>query len=173
MYSCPSKSVTYAPLPLFKKTGDPPTARNARTGELTPPAIMPRARANAEMERSKRTVPSVSSFTLALQERVPVRRRVDVGERALVAQTYSLGPQTFDGGRDASRPCDEIGGCGQESGPLVDGAQGLQVPLGVDRHDCLDTRFPGGQQLFGRARPRERGVPGDHEHPRLPDVREG
>jgi len=35
-------------------TGEPPTARNARTGEFTPPAMIPRALANAEMDRSKR-----------------------------------------------------------------------------------------------------------------------
>src|ERR1700679_2968436 len=35
----PSTSHTCAPLALLTKNGLPPTARNARTGELTPPGI--------------------------------------------------------------------------------------------------------------------------------------
>src|SRR5215470_9713866 len=39
MYSLPSTSRTCAPLALLTKNGCPPTARNARTGEFTPPGI--------------------------------------------------------------------------------------------------------------------------------------
>jgi hypothetical protein len=39
MYSFPVQSVMQAPLADAIKTGVPPTARKARTGELTPPAI--------------------------------------------------------------------------------------------------------------------------------------
>ena len=38
-YSCPSASVRYGPCPLTMNRGVPPTARNARTGEFTPPGI--------------------------------------------------------------------------------------------------------------------------------------
>src|SRR6266511_366945 len=39
MYALPSTSQTCAPLALWTKIGCPPTARNARTGELTPPGM--------------------------------------------------------------------------------------------------------------------------------------
>src|SRR5208283_6249624 len=39
MYSFPSTSQMCAPLARFTKNGCPPTARNARTGELTPPGM--------------------------------------------------------------------------------------------------------------------------------------
>src|SRR5258706_12314124 len=39
MYSRPSSSVRRAPRPSRKNTGVPPTARNARTGEFTPPGM--------------------------------------------------------------------------------------------------------------------------------------
>ena len=43
-YSRPSTSVRYGPRPLAMKRGVPPTARKARTGELTPPGVTARAR---------------------------------------------------------------------------------------------------------------------------------
>ena len=43
-YSCPSTSVSQAPLAERMKRGVPPTALNARTGELTPPGMTSRAR---------------------------------------------------------------------------------------------------------------------------------
>src|SRR5512137_833909 len=39
MYRLPSTSTSQAPLPSEKKIGVPPTARNARTGEFTPPGM--------------------------------------------------------------------------------------------------------------------------------------
>src|SRR5690242_12979946 len=39
MYSLPSTSQTRAPLARLTKNGCPPTARNARTGEFTPPGM--------------------------------------------------------------------------------------------------------------------------------------
>src|SRR5258708_39032018 len=39
MYSRPSSSIKRAPRPSRKNTGVPPTARNARTGEFTPPGM--------------------------------------------------------------------------------------------------------------------------------------
>jgi hypothetical protein len=72
------------------KTGDPPTALKARTGEFTPPAMMPRARANAEMDRSRRKV-------------VVFLDRIDARKDAFVGKTHALGSEPFDNGRDASR----------------------------------------------------------------------
>src|SRR5437870_435344 len=39
MYWLPSRSVTRQPSPSLMNTGVPPTALNARTGELTPPGM--------------------------------------------------------------------------------------------------------------------------------------
>src|SRR5688572_10716913 len=47
MYSRPSTSQTRAPRARSMKRGKPPTARNARTGEFTPPGIRRTARANS------------------------------------------------------------------------------------------------------------------------------
>src|SRR5215470_11271204 len=44
MYSLPSASQICEPWPRTTKGGSPPTARNARTGELTPPGISISAR---------------------------------------------------------------------------------------------------------------------------------
>src|SRR5256885_6915239 len=46
MYPLPSTSHTCAPLALLTKNGCPPTARNARTGEFTPPGMYFNASAN-------------------------------------------------------------------------------------------------------------------------------
>src|SRR5664280_1440996 len=46
MYSLPSTSQTRDPLALLTKKGWPPTARNARTGEFTPPGMYFNASAN-------------------------------------------------------------------------------------------------------------------------------
>src|SRR5438067_1412630 len=47
MYSLPSASQMCPPSPRWMKSGCPPTARNARTGELTPPGITDSARLNS------------------------------------------------------------------------------------------------------------------------------
>src|ERR1700733_558826 len=47
MYSRPSTSKTCAPSALSTKMGWPPTARKARTGELTPPGMYRSASANS------------------------------------------------------------------------------------------------------------------------------
>src|SRR5260221_13310029 len=52
MYSRPSSSTRRAPRPSRKNTGVPPTARNARTGELTPPGISRWDRSNSSLLRS-------------------------------------------------------------------------------------------------------------------------
>lgn len=43
-YSRPSASVRYGPFPDTMNRGVPPTARNARTGEFTPPGVTAAAR---------------------------------------------------------------------------------------------------------------------------------
>src|SRR3954470_16771308 len=50
MYVLPSTSFTCGPLPSLMNTGVPPTALNARTGELTPPGMSCRALAHAASE---------------------------------------------------------------------------------------------------------------------------
>src|SRR5690606_19082173 len=52
-YSLPSASVRYGPRADAMKRGVPPTAPNARTGELTPPGTSAAARSNNCCERSK------------------------------------------------------------------------------------------------------------------------
>ena len=51
-YSWPSTSVSRAPEAERMKRGVPPTARKARTGELTPPGVTALARANRASDRS-------------------------------------------------------------------------------------------------------------------------
>src|SRR3954470_6960799 len=50
MYLLPSMSVIWQPSASLMNRGVPPTALNARTGELTPPGISLRALANAASE---------------------------------------------------------------------------------------------------------------------------
>src|SRR4029079_7951937 len=59
MYRWPSASHRYAPCARTMKRGVPPTARNARTGELTPPGITRCARAKSCALRSPAASPSV------------------------------------------------------------------------------------------------------------------
>src|SRR5215217_7690479 len=47
MWRCPLASQKYAPCARWTKRGVPPTARKARTGELTPPGISARARSKS------------------------------------------------------------------------------------------------------------------------------
>src|SRR5437773_11506600 len=51
MYSCPSTSQTRAPSERATKNGSPPTLRNARTGELTPPGMRSCARVKSSDDR--------------------------------------------------------------------------------------------------------------------------
>src|SRR5690606_37742794 len=59
MYSRPSTSTSREPAPRSTKNGSPPTARNARTGEFTPPGINCFARAY----RRALSVPTSTSDT--------------------------------------------------------------------------------------------------------------
>src|SRR5712675_2243702 len=52
MYSFPSASQIRAPSPRVATTGSPPTPRNARTGEFTPPGKSSRARAMISADRT-------------------------------------------------------------------------------------------------------------------------
>src|SRR5665213_301941 len=51
MYSFPSASKIREPSPRTMKGGVPPTLRQARTGELTPPGMESRARSKSSRER--------------------------------------------------------------------------------------------------------------------------
>ena len=51
-YSLPSTSVSHAPDAERMKRGVPPTALNARTGELTPPGVTARARSKSALLRA-------------------------------------------------------------------------------------------------------------------------
>src|SRR5207247_8755800 len=51
MYSFPSTSQTRAPSERATKNGSPPTLRNARTGELTPPGMRSCARVKSSDDR--------------------------------------------------------------------------------------------------------------------------
>ncbi len=50
MYSLPSTSNRCDPSPRAMKSGCPPTLRNARTGEFTPPGIFSTARRNSSSD---------------------------------------------------------------------------------------------------------------------------
>ncbi len=50
MYALPSTSQMREPSALRMKSGVPPTAWKARTGEFTPPGISRRARANSSSD---------------------------------------------------------------------------------------------------------------------------
>src|SRR5215471_1818045 len=52
MYSPPSASQMRLPFPLEMNGGEPPTAENERTGELTPPGISRLASRNSSSERN-------------------------------------------------------------------------------------------------------------------------
>src|ERR1700681_2038823 len=56
MYYFPSASQIRAPSPRAATTGSPPTPRNARTGEFTPPGKSSRARAMISADRTLATV---------------------------------------------------------------------------------------------------------------------
>src|SRR5439155_23606477 len=58
MYSLPSTSQTRAPLAFSTKNGCPPTARNARTGELTPPGMNFNASANNASDLAREIMPA-------------------------------------------------------------------------------------------------------------------
>src|SRR6266550_2276449 len=66
MYSLPSTSHTCAPLAFSTKNGWPPTARNARTGELTPPGMYFNASANNASDFAHEITPRRSDFPIPL-----------------------------------------------------------------------------------------------------------
>src|SRR3989442_12718969 len=74
MYSRPSTSARLEPWPCATKKGVPPTARNARTGELTPPGI-------TRWARSKRLSLVMGSVDVARARRLAVLGPAAVGAR--------------------------------------------------------------------------------------------
>src|SRR6058998_913843 len=70
MYSFPSTSQTRAPSERATKNGAPPTLRNARTGELTPPGMRSCARVKSSDDREfkkKRSTFNVQRSTFNVQ----------------------------------------------------------------------------------------------------------
>src|SRR5438093_13131474 len=100
MYSLPSTSHTRAPLAFWTKNGCPPTARNARTGELTPPGMYFRASANnasdfflgATRAKYSGTAASASKLSaMAKTQREPQTSRsrgIDVRPRQRLRQIF-------------------------------------------------------------------------------------
>src|SRR6187397_594699 len=75
MYWRPSSSVSRLALPSRRKTGVPPTARKARTGEFTPPGISASERSNRLRLRSY----IVGSVRRIVEVREASRGEADVG----------------------------------------------------------------------------------------------
>src|SRR6266571_865797 len=69
MYSLLSTSHTRAPCALLTKNGCPPTARNARTGELTPPGMHFNASANNASDFACEITPRRSDLPIPLRDR--------------------------------------------------------------------------------------------------------
>src|SRR5687767_9961760 len=84
MYVLPSTSFTVAPLPSLMKTGVPPTALNARTGELTPPGMSWRALRNADSEFASERLASAASGIAA---NIPVAEAGGAGAAGLGRRT--------------------------------------------------------------------------------------
>src|SRR5258708_39987836 len=99
MYSLPSTSNSREPQPLAIKGGVPPTLRNARTGELTPPGISFWAWTRSASERisfmvmgRSGTCPTIASDQL-VQEEVHddfVERAIQVLEQAALETEIRL-----------------------------------------------------------------------------------
>src|SRR5687767_13860848 len=70
MYSRPSAPNNFEPLALLMKIGWPPTARNARTGEFTPPGKRFSARSSRRLEVSS----LMRLFVTEAARRAPSRR---------------------------------------------------------------------------------------------------
>src|SRR5215475_7765390 len=76
MYSLPSSSHTCEPSPRSMKMGLPPTARNARTGEFTPPGITCCARLKSSSDLDIRQSEDLRQFQRVI-------RNQDVGAGTL------------------------------------------------------------------------------------------
>src|SRR5690606_33736655 len=80
MYSRPSTSYSRHPSPRLTKEGFPPTARNARTGEFTPPGMISQARENHSAE----------VVMGSMRRRGTERSRTEVAELQLQAEVLRL-----------------------------------------------------------------------------------
>src|SRR3954465_3753343 len=77
-YVRPSTSVNVAPEADSIKRGVPPTPRNARTGEFTPPGINSTARANNSSELSRVSL-SVALMQAMIRQKLQYRERGATG----------------------------------------------------------------------------------------------
>src|SRR3954469_22130535 len=66
MYSRPSTSDRYAPVPRSTKNGAPPTRLNARTGEFTPPGISCCAASNRRALAEPVAAPVLADFVASV-----------------------------------------------------------------------------------------------------------
>src|SRR5437899_27854 len=105
MYSLPSTSQIFAPSPRATKNGAPPTLRNARTGELTPPGMRSCARVKSSDDREfkkKRSTFNVQRSTFNAQ-----RSTLNVQRSTFNAQrsTFNAQRSTFNVQRSNRRSC--------------------------------------------------------------------
>src|SRR5580765_5343921 len=95
MYSRPSASHRRLPLPRTMKRGVPPTARNARTGELTPPGMTFRERSNSSSFFEVMAVEHPGEFPRAILYVRRVEQGADHGDG--IGSRVDQGPRVFDG----------------------------------------------------------------------------
>src|SRR5271169_6251489 len=81
MYSLPSTSRRCAPAARLTKNGWPPTARNARTGELTPPGIYFNASVKSFSDSARTKLSLQKSFRQRAFFRADDRPRADIVPR--------------------------------------------------------------------------------------------
>src|SRR5882672_511444 len=81
MYARPSASQMRLPSPRTTKRGTPPTARNARTGEFTPPGIVFRERSNSWSFFELMSVEHPREFARALLDIRAVEQGADHRDR--------------------------------------------------------------------------------------------
>src|SRR5258706_7938337 len=102
MYSLPSTSVRSAPRPRVKKTGSPPTALKARTGELTPPGMTWRAFSNRLRDSVMARASAAQEARRLLGEigHDDVRPGAADGDERLQENAVEIDPAVPGGGRE-------------------------------------------------------------------------
>src|SRR6266852_3740898 len=127
MYSRPSSSIKRAPRPSRKNTGVPPTARNARTGEFTPPGM-------SLCERSKsarlRSYMLVSGCGRSEQASERLRGRAHLGGAEERGDHRHHVRARGDRAADGDVVCTRLGGPGREA----------RIVVARDADDCVAKR---------------------------------
>src|SRR6476619_5751902 len=99
MYVRPSTSVIVAPFADLMNRGVPPTPRNARTGELTPPGISSTAFENSSSDRMRASIASVSLLITRRRCGDAARQRRDRGSVRTCRKVDALGLGSGDAGK--------------------------------------------------------------------------